>query len=197
LKEIKKLLTKLIFRIIHSAYYRSLSNDDFKFKKVGENASFPNIMIIKNPQYISIGDNFQSLYNLRLEAWDSYAGERFNPEIIIGNNVSFNTDCHIGCINKVVLGNNVMIASRVYISDHSHGELSVVELSISPNERKLVSKGAVVIEDNVWIGEGACILPNVTIGANSVIGANAVVTKSFPKNSIIGGVPAKLIKEIV
>jgi acetyltransferase-like isoleucine patch superfamily enzyme len=54
----------------------------------------------------------------------------------------------------------------------------------------------VIIEDNVWIGEGAAIMPNVTIGSNSIIGANSVVTHSFPSNSVIGGIPAKLIKTL-
>jgi acetyltransferase-like isoleucine patch superfamily enzyme len=136
------------------------------------------------------------LYNLRIEAWDKYSMQSFAPEITIGNNVTFNTDCHIGCINKVTIGNNVLIASRVYISDHSHGDVSAEALSKSPEMRDLVSKGPVIIEDNVWIGEGACIMPGVTIGANSIIGANAVVTKSFPVNSVIGGVPAVIIKNL-
>ena len=58
----------------------------------------------------------------------------------------------------------------------------------------MVSKGPVIIEDNVWIGEGVCVLPNVTIGRNSIVGANSVVTKSFSENSVIAGNPAKLIK---
>jgi acetyltransferase-like isoleucine patch superfamily enzyme len=53
-----------------------------------------------------------------------------------------------------------------------------------------------VIEDNVWIGESVVILPGVTIGKNSIIGANAVVTKSIPENSIAGGNPARIIKKI-
>ena len=65
-----------------------------------------------------------------------------------------------------------------------------------PSLRPLFSKGEVVIEDNVWVGEGVVILPGVSIGQNSVIGANSVVTKSFPKNSVIGGNPARLIKII-
>ena len=53
-----------------------------------------------------------------------------------------------------------------------------------------------IIEDNVWIGEGVAIMPNVTIGANSIIGANSVVTKDIPKNSVVAGNPARVIKNI-
>lgn len=60
----------------------------------------------------------------------------------------------------------------------------------------LISKGPVVIEDNVWIGEHACIMPGTTIGKGSIVGANAVVTKDVPPYSLVGGVPAKLIKTL-
>lgn len=110
--------------------------------------------------------------------------------------MNFNTDVHIACINKVVIGNNVLLASRIFISDHSHGEVNKEAITKAPSKRNLVSKGPVIIEDNVWIGEGVSILPNVTIGKNSIIGSNAVVTKSFPENSVIAGVPAILIKSL-
>tara|TARA_R110000868_G_scaffold111489_1_gene301033 strand:- start:6934 stop:7449 length:516 start_codon:yes stop_codon:yes gene_type:complete len=147
-------------------------------------------------KHISIGDDFYCFERLRIEAYEKHNHTRFNPEIILGNNVSINYDCHIGCINRIVIGDNVLIASRVFITDHYHGYAESSQLYLPPNKRILVSKGPVIIENNVWIGEGVCIMPNVTIGANSIIGANSVVTKSFPPNSIIGGVPAKLIKSI-
>ena len=56
--------------------------------------------------------------------------------------------------------------------------------------------GPPTIGDDVWIGPGARILGDISIGNNSVIGANAVVTKSFPANSVVGGVPARLLKTI-
>jgi acetyltransferase-like isoleucine patch superfamily enzyme len=62
--------------------------------------------------------------------------------------------------------------------------------------RPLISKGEVVIGDNVWIGEGAMILPNVHIGEHAIIAANSVVTKDIPAYSIAAGVPAKIIKHI-
>lgn len=150
--------------------------------------------MLKNPQYIHIGENFNSLYNLRIEAWDAYQNQTFTPEIYIGNNVCMNTDIHIGCINKIYIGNNVLIASKVYISDHSHGEISLAAIELPPISRPLISKGAVIIEENVWIGENVSILPGVTIGRNSIIGANSVVSKNIPQNVVAAGVPAKIIK---
>lgn len=165
-----------------------------KFKSFGKNSKLGYPSLILNPQYISVGNNFSSLWNLRLEAWDEYDGDRFNPSIVIGDNVNINSDVHIGCIESIVIGNNVLMASRIYISDHSHGQIDNNIRKIPPAQRKLFSKGPVIIEDNVWIGEGVCILPGVKIGKNSIIGANAVVTVSVPPNAVVAGVPAKVIR---
>lgn len=147
-----------------------------------------------NPQYIFIGDNFHSKNNLRLEAIDHYNNVFFNPSIVIGDNVSIETDCHIGCINKIIIEQNVLIAGKVFITDHSHGDTNLSTLKIPPKLRNLISKGPVHIKENVWIGEGVCVMPNVTIGENSIIGANSVVTKDVPPNSVFAGIPAKKIK---
>jgi acetyltransferase-like isoleucine patch superfamily enzyme len=200
-QKVKFWLAHILYRIMHfdafvtlTSKHRDYSAGDFK--GFGTNSQLPQVLIIKNPGYITIGDNFSSLYNLRIEAWDEYRGDKFDPEIIIGDNVIMNTDCHIGCINKIVIGNNVLMASRVYISDHSHGRINAQELNIIPTRRKLFSKGPVIIGDNVWVGEGVCIMPGVTIGANSIIGANAVVTKDIPPNVVVAGIPAVIIKKL-
>ncbi|HEX8549903.1 MAG TPA: DapH/DapD/GlmU-related protein [Cytophagaceae bacterium] len=198
-------LVNIFFRILNSDLYISLRGYFFylkseevkkKFLNYGEGFStLPSPCILKNPRYISIGKNFSALGNLRLEAWDSYGTQRFSPRLIIGDNVCFNTDIHIGCIDLVKIGNNVLLASRIFISDHSHGEISQEALALPPVKRPLCSKGPVIIEDNVWVGEGVSILAGVTIGRNSIIGANAVVTKSIPENSVAIGVPAKVINK--
>lgn len=152
---------------------------------------------ILNPQYIEIGENFKAGERVRIEAIDKYGEEQiFTPNIYFGNNVSIQNDFHIGCINKVTIGNGCLIASRVFITDHLHGEITKESLSIPPENRALTSKGEINIQDNVWIGEGVTILPNVNIGSGCIIGANSVVTKSFPSNSIIAGVPARVIKHL-
>lgn len=147
-------------------------------------------------KYITIGANFRAMYRFRIEAWDCYKGVDFKPSIIIGNNVSFSDNCHIGAINQIKIGNNVLFGSNVYISDHFHGETENNDLTLHPLDRILYSKGPVIIEDDVWVGDSVSIMPNVTIGHSCVVGANSVVTKSFPPYCIIAGCPAKIIKNI-
>lgn len=190
------MLFKIIDKIrwIQNKLYASIIC--FGFFKVGSKFYIEYPARIIGGEYISIGDNFNCFGRLRLEAHSNHNGVAFKPEIIIGDNVSFNTDCHIGCINKIIIGDGVLIASRVFITDHFHGEVTKESIKIPPSKRIVVSKGPVIIEDNVWIGEGVVIMPNITIGANTIIGANSVVTKSFGSDCVIAGAPAKLIKEL-
>ena len=120
--------------------------------------------------------------------------QNFHSEIVIGNNVTVAAYCHIGCINKVTIEDEVLIAGKVFISDHFHGMIEAQSLSKPPVMRDLFSKGPVHIGKRVWIGEGVCIMPGVTIGENSIIGANSVVTKDIPANRVAAGVPARVIE---
>ncbi|CAM3757675.1 acyltransferase [Mucilaginibacter galii] len=188
---------KLLIKVIqHFGFYIYSGWIKFSLKKCGNSFSIQPSFDYVGLENITIGNNFSSFSRLRMEAYTRHNNNYYTPEIIIGDNVSINYDCHIGCVNKIVIGDNVLLASRVFITDHYHGEVSAQSIMIPPSERIVISKGPVVIENNVWIGEGAAIMPNLTIGANSIVGANAVVTKSFPPNSVIAGVPAKLIKSL-
>ena len=186
-------LSKFLFIRFNQLYSFWLTRE---FKKTGENLNISYPMYLLGGKYITVGECFGCDQRLRLDAYDTFLGDKFTPQIKIGNNVSIQKDCHIGAINSVIIGNNVLLASKVYISDHSHGEITKDALLLRPALRKLYSKGPVKIEDNVWLGEGVVVLPGVTIGENSIIGANAVVTKSIPKNSVVGGNPARIIREI-
>jgi len=165
-----------------------------QLKSCGGNSYIQYPFIVRGPQYITLGHNTLIAPRLRMDAIDSEGGKKFNPQIIIGNNVIINFDCHIGCVCNVKIGDNVLIAGKVYITDHSHGDTSPESLKQPPASREIISKGPVIIENNVWIGECVSILPNVKIGENSIIGANSVVTKDVPPNTVVAGVPARIIK---
>lgn len=150
---------------------------------------------IRNRKNIKIGDNFTAGFGCRIEAFPSNNNVEYC--ITIGENVQINDYVHIGAVGSITIGNNVLMASKIYISDHNHGsydEISSDHPMSVPLNRKAICK-PVVIEDNVWIGESVCILPGVTIGSGSVIGALSVVTKSIPPYCIAAGSPAKIIKK--
>lgn len=167
-----------------------------EFNKIGQNISLSYPFYLHGGKHITIGDDFYCGLRFRLEAYSQHLGHQFSPKIVIGNNVSFSSDCHIGAINEIIIEDGVLVGSKVFITDHYHGEINTEAIQIPPSERKLYSKGPVKIEKNVWIGEGVVILPNVVIGMNSIIGANSVITKNIPKNSVVGGNPAKIIRSL-
>lgn len=162
---------------------------------------YPDAKIIRFPidirgyRYIKYGKGFTTGIGCRLEA---YPVDNKSVAVLLGDNVQINDYVHITGTKMVHIGHNVLIASRVYISDSSHGSYSgdgndSNPFSI-PKERPLFYK-EVFIGNNVWIGESVTILPGVIIGKGSIIGANSVVTKSIPDFSIAVGNPAKIIKK--
>lgn len=165
-----------------------------RFYKSGKKFRIGCYAKIRGAKYISVGERFRAGSGMRLEAIDEYQGQKYKPYILIGDNFCASEYCHIGAVNRIEIGNDVLLGSKVYITDHQHGTTELSDLEKKPLERKLSSKGAVKIEDSVWIGDGAVILSGVTVGKNSVLGANCVVTKDVPPYSVVAGIPARVIK---
>lgn len=115
----------------------------------------------------------------------------YPKNIVIGENVSINRFTVITAKDKVTIGNNVLIGSNVIINSGNHN-FSKVDIPINQQGHTLAP---IIIEDDVWIGSNVCVLAGVTIGKGSVIGAGAVVTKNVEPYSVMGGVPARLIKK--
>ncbi|WP_369765650.1 DapH/DapD/GlmU-related protein [Flavobacterium sp. WC2429] len=161
---------------------------------------FPNARLIRFPidlrgkRFIKISKGFTTGKGCRLEAYSVNK----QKVLIIGDNFQMNDYVHITAMNSVVIGNNVLLASKIYISDCSHGSYSGDAFdshpSSIPKDRKIHSR-PIHIEDNVWLGEFVSVLPGVTIGRGTIVGANSVVSKSLPENVIAVGIPAKPIKK--
>ena len=138
---------------------------------------------------------FTTGYNCRFDLLShENDGEK---KLSFGKNCKIGDSVHIVATKNVTIGDDCLIASKVFISDTSHGEYlnSSIESSpyTIPDNRPLYSKD-VVIGDKVWIGEGVSILLGVNIGNGCIIGANSVVNKSIPDKCIAVGVPAKVVK---
>ena len=149
---------------------------------------------IRSKKYIELNYGFTCGFGCRLEAYPKNENEKV---LIFGKNVQINDYVHIAAREKVVIEDNVLIASKVFISDLDHGCYSsdtIFDINIIPTKRKLFSK-PVIIHKNVWIGENVSILSGVEIGENSIIGAGSIVTKNIPMNTIAVGNPARVIKK--
>ena len=111
-------------------------------------------------------------------------------DVVIGDNTRIGIHCTV--IGPVTIGSHVNLAQGITVTALNHN-FSDPSLRI---DEQGVSTKAVVIGDDVWIGANAVILPGVTIGSHVVVAAGAVVTKDVPANTLVGGVPAKIIKQL-
>lgn len=219
--EISKYLIRLVFAglgkylspivyIINRPYKKAISlflsgYYSIRFKSCGKNYNmYDNFERVFGEKYITIGDNVTFVGRCILTAIDKYnvlndnsiETRRFSPIISIGDGTQIGEFNHITSTNSVIIGRNVLTGPFVLITDNAHGYFDKEILNIAPFMRELTSKGGVVIKDNVWIGEGAQILPGVTIGEGSIIASNSVVTHNVPPYCLVSGVPAKIIKSI-
>lgn len=164
------------------------------FKNIGTGGIIKPFRSLREPENIELGDNIKIGKDCVFELYSHFNNQTFQPTLKIGNNSAIGDDSHITCINKIIIGNNVRMGRKVFITDNAHGASEASLMDIAPNKRDLVSKGPVLIEDNVWIGEMVCIMPNVKIGQGSILGANSVITKDVPPYSVVTG-PAATIRK--
>lgn len=105
----------------------------------------------------------------------------------LGKNVFINHACSFLDIGGIIIEDDVLIGPRVNITSESH--------PLDPSDRKTLIPKPVHIKRNAWIGAGATILPGVTVGENAVVAAGAVANRDVPPNTVVAGIPAKIIKD--
>lgn len=112
----------------------------------------------------------------------------YGKHINIGKNVFINFDCTFLALGGITIEDDVLIGPKVSLITENH--------PLNPKLRNGLIGKAIHIKRNAWIGANATILPGVIIGENSVVAAGAVVSKNVPDDTIVGGIPAKIIKKI-
>jgi acetyltransferase-like isoleucine patch superfamily enzyme len=112
----------------------------------------------------------------------------FGRHIKIGKNVFINHACSFLDMGGITIEDDVQIGPRVNLITENH--------PVDPSKRKHLDLKPIHLKRNVWIGAGATILPGVTVGENAIVAAGAVVNKDVGANTIVGGIPAKIIKQL-
>jgi len=144
---------------------------------------------IRRVSNIQIGNK-----NAFTQGWFLWPSDEDSTEkkIVIGDNNYFNRNLMIDSCNYIEIGSNNMFGPDVYITDSNH----TFKFGVFPSKLPM-NKGKVKIGNGCWIGAKAIILKDVELGDFCVVAAGSVVTKSFPSGSIIGGVPASIIKKMI
>lgn len=112
----------------------------------------------------------------------------FGKNTTIGKNVFINACCHFQDQGGITLGDGCLIGHNVVFATLNHG--------FAPADRTSLYPAPIVLGKNVWVGSNSTLLQGIRIGDNAVIGAGSVVTKDVPANTIVGGVPARILRQI-
>lgn len=146
---------------------------------IGENVSFMKDVTIVTPENLHIGDNVMFNVGVHIQA---------NSEVSIGNQSHFAPFCVL--YGPLEVGDKCAVAAHTVFASigHTYDQPDVPFVDLPARA------GKIVLEDNVWIGANATIIAGVRIGTGSIVGAGAVVTHDVEPYSVVGGVPARLIR---
>ena len=161
------------------------------FAEFGEQSTIMYPLRVSGERRIRIGDRVFIGAGSWLQTLPDDGNDRV--ALVIGNGTSIAGHCVISAVRSITLGEEVLLARNVYISDHIH---KYTERNTSILEQGLDKIQPVVIERGAWLGQNVVVCPGVKIGEGAVIGANSVVTKDVPDHCIAAGSPARVVKMI-
>lgn len=139
------------------------------------------------PNKLILGRNCDIQDGVDFRIWHPYNDKSF---IKIGDNVFIGHACEFVSGEKIIIGNNCLIASKTTFNNTGHEYKINTNIKLQP-----ITSAAIILEDDVWIGTSCVILQGVTIGTGSIIAAGSLVNKSIPPNEVWAGIPARFIKK--
>lgn len=174
---------------------RVVEEDEHVFKQIHEIVDANAKLVSKlNASYHTHTETLALLTQIIGQEIDSSVGINlplytdFGKHISIGKHVFINSNVMFTDLGGITLEDHVLIGPRANLLTVNHPQ--------DPRQRRNLIVKPITIKRNAWIGAAATILPGVTVGENAIVGANALVTKDVPANTVVGGNPAKMIKEI-
>lgn len=175
-----------LYQLIRGKYYNIIAR--FAIQNIAKDAKVSKLAGIFGGKNIDVRS--------KVKIWDytwlaALSPTKSDVQLIIGEGTTIGRFNHIYATKKIEFGCNVLTADKVYISDNLH-EYADVHKPIKQQPIKQLKE--VYLGDGCWIGENVCII-GASIGKNSVIGANSIVTKDIPDFCVAVGVPAKVIKK--
>jgi acetyltransferase-like isoleucine patch superfamily enzyme len=153
--------------------------------------------VVRGSKCMTLGRDIRARSGLHLEAITRHGQQRFKPILQIEDDVCFSNNVHISCIERVVIHKGALMGSHIFISDHDHGIYQGQHQSLPaepPAFRALGGGGPVLIGQNAWIGDNVVIVGPVTIGDGAIIAANSVVRHDVEAETMVAGIPARVVK---
>lgn len=203
---LKKILKNIIRKLYYAGGLHELQNEKLPYQDLSSVATYKNAKIyhdavIYNPQHdkskITIGDHSLIRGTLLIFPY--------------GGKISIGENCYVGDLSRIwsaeeiVIGNDVLISHNVGITDTNAHETDPVERSVNskiilqtglPKQKGSVVSSPVIIKDKAWINFNSIILKGVTIGEGAIVSAGSVVTKDVAPYTVVGGNPARVIKQL-
>jgi acetyltransferase-like isoleucine patch superfamily enzyme len=205
-RDLLRIFFSRIIQLIRGLFLLGIRKFKVGFFFVGRRTQLIGFEKIKISRTISIGRNvkissmgstgfiFGKNFSIKdfsiIESFGSIKKE--SGSLSIGDNVGISEFCYFSIRGNLTIGDDVIVGPNVKIFTENHSfEVSEIPFRLQDETRNDVKIGS-----NVWIGSGATILPGVLIGDNVVIAAGSIVNKNVENNSLVGGIPAKLLKNL-
>jgi acetyltransferase-like isoleucine patch superfamily enzyme len=171
-------------------YFKSIILYSWRFKSCGFKSILFGFINLEYARYITIGRGVRILSGARIECIPNWMGQKFSPQISIGNNVNIGQNFFMTCASQIKIDDGVLISDGVAVIDNFHDHDN---LEKGPNFAS-IKASQIIIERNAIIYRCATILGGVKIGEGAIVGAYSLVKEDVPAYSLVVGAPAKVVK---